>query len=360
MNTNTAIIGGIVVVLVLIGGVYLYTQNSSTTIIPTPTGTAAGRDTTSTTQTPASPTVTTDSTAAPSDTAAGVSGNVNPNGSFTTYWFEYGTTPNLGNKIANQLVGSGFEAITTPGYITGLTKNTTYYYRLVAQNSYGTQSGTTYSFQTTVGTPAPVGSTPTTKTLAATGISRTTANLSGSVIPNKAATQFWFEYGKTPDLGLGSALQSVGDGSAVVAASLSLSSLDPTTTYYFRLNAQNQFGTTNGAILNFKTLAPPLSVVPVVTTQVASPIATTTVTLRGTVNPYGTQTTYWFEYSTDSGFASNLLKTTAQKSAGAGANTVSVTANLTALQPATTYYYRTVAQNSAGTIRGDSLFFKTN
>ena len=361
MNNNTAVIGGVVVVgLLILGGIFIFTQNAAAPS-GAATSTPTGGDGTGAAEEPGAPRVTTSSASAPYDTTASVTGFVNPQGPFTTYWFEYGTTQNLGSKSAGQLVGSGYTTIATPAYLTGLAKNTTYYYRLTAQNSFGTQSGNLFSFQTNAGTPAPVGSVPAARTLAATGITRVSANLSGEVNPNKASTQFWFEYGKTPSLGAGSALQSVGDGSTVVAASLTLSSLDPATTYYFRLNAQNRFGVSNGTILNFKTAGPAATTTvaaPVVTTQVPT-VGTTTATLRGTVNPSGAQTTYWFEYSTDSLLGSVLLKTTPQRSVGAGADTASVTANITALNSATTYYYRTVAQNSAGTVRGDKVTFTT-
>ena len=363
MNTNTAVVGGVVVVVLLIlGGLFIYSQNNpaplaSTTASSTPTGgTTDGQ-----VQTPGAPAVTTGSDATPYTTAASVTGLVNPKGPFTTYWFEYGTTQNFGSKTTNQLVGSGYTTISTPAYLTGLAKNTTYYYRLVAQNSYGAQSGATYSFQTNAAAPAPVGSSPSVRTLSATGITRTSATLSGEVTPNKAPTQFWFEYGKTANLGIGSALQSVGDGSAAIAASLSLSALEPSTTYYYRLNAQNRFGVIIGTIMSFKTAGPPATVpavAPVVTTQVPT-VGTTTATLRGTVNPSDAQTTYWFEYSTDSQLGSALLKTTSRGSVGAGADTASITTNISGLRAGTTYYYRVVAQSAAGTARGDKVSFTT-
>lgn len=162
----------------------------------------------------------------------------------------------MGSKTSNQTIGSGFVAIQAPGYITNLVKNTTYYFRLVAENQYGKVVGSQYSFKTTEGTPAPVGNAPTTKTVSASGVSRTTSNLNGEVNPNKASTQYWFEYGKTTELGNTSSFESSGDGNAKISVSISLSNLQPLTTYYFRLNAQNQFGTINGSILSFKTLGP--------------------------------------------------------------------------------------------------------
>ncbi len=366
MNRNTGIIAVIIILLLIVGGAFWYTQGGvSNTATSTPTGTdntvtVIDGTPTGTTRTVGAPMATTNSHVTPTDTTAVLVGGVIPNGAATSYWYEYGTASTLGNTSAKQNIGSGFAELSAPSFITGLTKDTTYSYRLVAQNSLGTNKGDTFTFHTTVGTPAPVGAVPTSKTLAATSVSRTSANINGQVTPNKAATKYWFEYGTTPSFGTISSIESVGDGSAVVAASAALANLAPATTYYFRLNAQNQFGTISGSILNFTTTGPAVTSVPVTTTQVASPIATTTATLRGTVNPVGSQTTYWFEYSTDTSLGSASLKTTPQKSAGGGRDTVSVIAAITGLQSHTTYYYRTVAQNAAGTVRGDKQTFITN
>jgi len=364
MNQNTGVIvGGAVLVLLLLGGVFMYMQsNPSPTASSTPTGVNTGADGSASepqTRTPGAPTANTNANVSPTDNAAIVVGGVIPNGALTSYWYEYGASGNLGVATAKQNIGSGYVELAAPAFVTGLAKDTTYYFRLVAQNSIGKSTGATYTFRTTVGTPAPVGSIPTAKTLAASAITRTSANINGEVTPNKAATKYWFEYGDSANLGAVSAVQSVGDGTAKLSESLALSNLAPATTYYFRLNAQNQFGTVNGSILTFKTSGPPLSAVPVVTTLVAGPVATTTATLRGTVNPYSSQTTYWFEYSIDSSLVS-ALKTTPHRSAGGAAATVSIETNVSGLSSNTTYYYRTVAQNSSGTVRGELISFKTN
>lgn len=364
MNQNTGVIvGAVVIVLILLGGIFMYTQsNPSPTASSTPTGVDTGTDGTvpdTQARTPGAPVAKTNSNVSPTDTTAVVVGGVIPNGAFTSYWYEYGASNNLGVATAKQNIGSGYVELAAPAYITQLAKDTTYYFRLVAENSVGKSTGAIYTFHTTVGNPPPVGSIPTAKTLAATAVTRTSANINGETTPNQAATKYWFEYGDTANLGAVSALQSVGDGTAKVAASLALSNLAPATTYYYRLNAQNQFGTRSGDILTFKTSGPPLSAVPVVTTLVAGPVATTTATLRGTVNPYSAQTTYWFEYSTDSSLVS-ALKTTSHRSAGGAAATVSIETNVSGLNSNTTYYYRTVAQNASGTVRGELISFKTN
>lgn len=356
MNKNL-LFGGIIAVLIVIG-VVVYSSSRvkapGETATSTPVVTTGGAA-----QKAGIPILVTSSKSIPTDTTAVVTGSVTPNGAFTSYWYEYGNTTNMNSKTPNQSVGSGFVSINSPAYITGLVKDTTYYFRLVAENEFGKVTGTQFSFQTTHDIPTPIGSIPTIKTLQANTITRTSAKLNGEVNPNKATTQYWFEYGRTANLGNTSAFLWAGEGSSNVSESITLSDLTPDSTYYFRLNAQNQFGTVNGTILNFKTSGPSSVVLPAVKTSSATNVKATTATLRGTVDPNGDDTMYWFEYSTDSLLGSVLLKATEQIAVGGGENLVSVTSNLTGLSSATTYYFRVVAKNSLGTVIGDRMSLKT-
>ncbi len=369
MNKTTVVVGGIIIIVLIGAVVFMFADstgslfnNNATTTPGTSTGTATGTIIPGEVREAGKPVPTTNATVAPTDTTAVVTGTVNPNGAITTYWYEYGTTQSLGQKTAGQTVGSGYLALQAPGYITGLTKGTTYYYRLVAENNFGRVSAAVNSFTTTTNNPSPVvGGVPTARTLSVSGISRTSASLTGEVNPNKAATQYWFEYGVNNNLGNVTPLVSVGDGNLAINAVAALSNLSAGTTYHYRVNAQNQFGTVNGAILTFKTSAPAANApaAPGVNTRSTIDIASSTATLRGSVDPNGGLTMYWFEYSTDSLLGSVLLKTTAQKSAGSGTNNVNVEADVTGLASNTTYYARAVAQNTEGTVRGDKVTFKT-
>ena len=364
MNKNTPLIVGGVIAVAIIAGLVFFGSKSTTPPVADTSSTTTTTDTSSTPTPPATPVagapfVTTNSSVAATDTTVLMSGTVTPNGAFTNYWYEYGTTANLGNMTVSQSVGSGYVAISAPIYITGLVKDTTYYIHLVASNQYGRTAGVVRTFQTTHGNPPPVGSAPATKTLSASGVTRTTANLNGEVTSNQATTQYWFEYGTTAELGNTSAFTNAGSGSMKVPVSISLSDLKPLTTYYFRLNAQNQFGTVNGAILNFKTSGPANMSIPAVTTKNATNVATKSATLHGMVDPNGSETKYWFEYSTDSILGSILLHSTGQKSAGAGMSADSVSTDISGLASNTAYYFRIVAQNSEGIVRGDIMTFKT-
>ena len=94
------------------------------------------------------PTVTTGSASAVTSTSATLNGTVNPNGSTTTYYFEYGTTASYGVITSSTSVGSGTSDVSVDGSITGLTSETTYHCRLVATNSVGTGYGTDQTFTT--------------------------------------------------------------------------------------------------------------------------------------------------------------------------------------------------------------------
>lgn len=355
MNNN--IIIGILAAIIIIGGGWFLVSHggNSGAATSTPTGTGSPTQTGSTA---GAPVVTTGTLVIATNSSAVMTGKIVPNGSQTSYWYEYGTTASLGTRTSPQAIGSGFASISAPAFITGLSANTVYYYRLVAQNGIGSVNGGTISFTTNTNPPT-VGNAPTTHTDNASSISRTTANLNGHVTPNSSDTSFWFEYGQSSDLGNTTSFQSAGAGTGSASESVSISDLKPATKYYFRMNAQNQFGTVNGAILSFVTNGPAAPTAPSADTTSATNVNHTSATLNGTVNPNGDSTTYWFEYSNDSLLGSILGSTTHQTVAGSGNNPVNVSADLEGLASDTGYSYRLVTTNSHGTTRGDIVTFHT-
>jgi hypothetical protein len=96
---------------------------------------------------------------------------------------------------------------------------------------------------------------------------------------------------------------------------------------------------------------------PTVTSNTATNLTATSAMLRGSVNPNGSATITYYEWGTSSALAT--FSTTTSQSIGSGTDAVSVTANLAGLSAGTTYYYRAVGQNSAGTQRGSILSFAT-
>ncbi|MEI7765490.1 MAG: IPT/TIG domain-containing protein, partial [bacterium] len=91
------------------------------------------------------PAVITNSATSITTTSAILNGTVNPNGASTTAWFE----DNNGNTFGLINVGSGNNAVTMlPYHWTGLTPNTNYIFRAVAQNVNGTATGSWGHFTT--------------------------------------------------------------------------------------------------------------------------------------------------------------------------------------------------------------------
>ncbi|MHA3771210.1 beta strand repeat-containing protein [Verrucomicrobiota bacterium sgz303538] len=91
-------------------------------------------------------------TTPPSDittTGATLKGTVNASGSDTTVTFEYGLTPTFGNSIvATPGTVAGRSTTAVSATLSGLAPHATYYYRLTASNSNGSNSTTGASFTT--------------------------------------------------------------------------------------------------------------------------------------------------------------------------------------------------------------------
>jgi Fibronectin type III domain len=94
---------------------------------------------------------------------------------------------------------------------------------------------------------------------------------------------------------------------------------------------------------------------PTATTLAAEGFKETEATLKGTVNPGGEATEYFFEYGTGTGYGQTTEKATV--SASGGNQTVSAT--LTKLAPGTEYHFRLVAKNKQGPAEGLDRSFKT-
>ena len=288
------------------------------------------------------PTAITGPVTATSSTGATVSGTVNPNGTATTWHFEYGKTTSYGTSTTTTNAGSGTADVPVSAPLTGLTPNTTYHYRLVADNSAGTSRGTDGVFTTSSAVEA--------VTTAATNVTLTSATLNGSVNPFGHATTWYFEYGTSTSYGTKTALQSAGSGTTSSDVSANVTGLKAGRTYHYRLVAMNTAGTANGSDITFLTAA-----VPVPVTLTASSVGATSATLNGTVNPSGLATSWYFEYGTTTGYGS----TTSSKNAGSGTSSVAVQTTLTNLSAGTTYHYRLVAKSAAGTVHGSDQTFAT-
>ena len=210
----------------------------------------------------------------------------------------------------------------------------------------------TYTFICTVhpiemkGTITVTNGEPTVTTEAATSVTEHEATLKGTVNPEGKATKYFFKWGATPSYGQETSVQPAGEGTADVPVSVELSGLVPGTPYHDRLVAENEKGAAEGADQTFTTVTPPSA--PTATTGEGFGTSETEATLKGTVDPNGRPTTYFFKYGTTLGYGS----ATSAVSAGEGRTAQAVSAKLTELTPGATYHFQLVAENTLGTTSG--------
>jgi hypothetical protein len=139
-----------------------------------------------------------------------------------------------------------------------------------------------------------------------------------------------------------------------------LTTLQPVTTYHFRLIAGNAQGQNQGADQTFTT--PPA--VKDVSTDPATNVQGHSATLNGTLDPNGLDTTYHFQYVDDAAFqASGYSGATSvpvpDADAGSTPGDQSVHTDVTGLQSASTYHFRLIATDSNGTTIGQDEMLTT-
>jgi hypothetical protein len=201
---------------------------------------------------PAAPVATTGAADAITQTTANLNGTVDPNGALTTYHFEYGTSAGYGLSTPETPAGEGTDPVAVEAAIQGLTRDTTYHYRLVATNPAGVSRGANRTLRTDPG-PQPPGVRSTTSRDA----SSRSIRLLSTVDPNGQETSVRFEYGRTTGYGSFTDRVSAGAGDSGVPVSVVLDGLRPNTRYYYRAVASNQTGSTRSLNRSFRTTREP-------------------------------------------------------------------------------------------------------
>ena len=178
----------------------------------------------------ASPSVTTGGTSTVRQTSAMLHGTVSPNGSATSYFFQWGTTNAYGGHGPVKSAGRGTRAVAAQETAGGLTPGTVYHYRLVAVSRAGASVGADRRFRT-AGHPPPLA-----LTTPATQLSSDGATLTGAVNPEGQATTWYFEWGSLSSLSQQTAPERLGPATSPQAVSWSLQGLlAPGTLYQYRL-----------------------------------------------------------------------------------------------------------------------------
>jgi hypothetical protein len=275
-------------------------------------------------------------------TTATVEGSVNPEGTKTTYYFQYGATEAYGSSTAPASAGEGNAQVPVSANLTGLKILTSYHYRLVAENENGIPNyGIDKVVKTTI--PAVEG----VQAEAASDVGPTSATLNGSLEPNGFETHYYFGIN-----GIRTTEEGAGQATEVKQVSASVGGLEPNTTYPFRLIAENSFGATTSSTEQFTTAA-----IPPVVTVAATITARTTAVLAGAVNPENSPTSYHFVYGPTSSYGQSTPKTEIGSNFGEDPTAPRL---ISELQPGTTYHYRLVATNQAGTEEGPDETFTTS
>jgi hypothetical protein len=141
----------------------------------------------------------------------------------------------------------------------------------------------------------------------------------------------------------------------VASTTTAVTGLAANTAYYYRVCADKTTVTGEGARSNTIT-ATTAHIAPVATTVAASSITTTGGTLNGTINANNKSTTVTFQYGLTISYGTTV---TATQSPVTGISDTPVSYALSGLVPNTTYHYRVVGVNTAGTTNGGDLTFST-
>ncbi|MDB4541869.1 lamin tail domain-containing protein [bacterium] len=231
---------------------------------------------------------------------------------------------------------------TNPGefssILTGLQPNSTYFYRAYGTNDQGEEwASSSETFTTATAQPA-------VQNVAASDIIGTSATIGGTVTSTGGEIpELVIHYGDN-DAGTGTWDAQLDLGLQAGFGSGSISNLNPGTTYYFRAAATNSAGTSwASSTASFSTTAvnPPT-----ITNSPASGVNGTFATLNGEVIDAGGDppvvTIYYGTVDGESTPANWELSVPGGTQSGSFSRLVSN------LQPTTTYYFRALAQNAAG------------
>jgi len=216
--------------------------------------------------------------------------------------------------------------------------------------TYLCQAGTGYDGPSGVGTlrGAPEVPPPTPVTGAAGSVTESTAALNATVNPHGGRVDACtFEYGPTSAYGTSLPCASLpGPATVPVPVSAALSGLTPGSALHFRVLVGYSGSSAAGADASFETVPVPPTLLPAAPTALTSSAAT----LNAQVNPNGDQVGECrFEYGVDASYGASAP---CAPSPGAGQAPVAVSVSIGGLSANTTYHYRIVAGNPAGTSYG--------
>jgi hypothetical protein len=189
----------------------------------------------------------------------------------------------------------------------------------------------------------------------ASSVAMESATVSGTVNPDGVAvTECKVEYGLTSSYGQSQACAQspaeIGAGPSPVPVEAQLANLSGGSVYHYRLVAVNANGASRGADQTLKTSGPSISA------EAVSNALFTEADVTARINPNAESTTFHVEYGPSSSYGAST-----PESAPIGSDNSEhvVSTRITGLTPGTTYHFRFVATNSAGSTRGADATFAT-
>lgn len=178
-----------------------------------------------------SPAVVTGTRSSLKQTSAVLNATVNPNGSTTYYFFQWGlSVPGYGLAGHPHSAGSGTATASVKTTAGSLIPGTVYHYRIVAYNRFGTSIGADRTFKTKGFAPPAAATGP------AAQVGKSFVTLTGVVNPNGTTTSYYFQYGVSAAYGSQTFAGSL-SGHAATAVSVPVTGLAPGTIFHYRLVA---------------------------------------------------------------------------------------------------------------------------
>lgn len=281
-----------------------------------------------------------------SGTQATLNGSVNGNELPTIVTFEYGTEPdysNGGEIEATQSPVSGNSNIEVSVNLSGLSMDSTYYYRVKAVNSLGETYGEGVSFR--------MKAYPYIQTATISSVEYYSAVGGGDVTYDGGLTVSarGVCWNTTGDPTISDNITSDGDGTGSFTSDIT--GLTPNITYYVKAYATNSLGTAYGYQEEFTTPAIP----PTVITDDITNRTSSSATVGGEVTESGSNpvTVRGICYATNP----NPDFYNSRISSGSGTGQFSV--DITGLESGTVYYARAYAATVADTSYGEIIMFET-
>jgi phosphodiesterase/alkaline phosphatase D-like protein len=286
-------------------------------------------------------------------TGATLEAQIEPKYQEVTYVFEYAEqesellegdgTAVSGGTVPAGSIAAGFGDHLASAALTSLAPDSTYFYRVVAGNATGPAPRAVAVARFTTS------SAPTVSTGGSSGVSATTATVSGTVNPDGPPTTYYFQYGGTIAYGQQSLPLPAGKGSSVNGETGELSGLQPGVTYHYRIVASNESsGTPQVAYGKDETFTTP-STPPILSGVSVSGVTQSTVTISANLDAQGLPTRYELQLGATPGLPG-------LQASGETTGTIPLSLSVGALSPATVYYYRLIANNLNGSSEGQGAF----